>query len=57
MAFEGFDRFTVVVNDAGQYSIWPCALAPVPGWTEVGVTGERADCLAHVRTVWTDMAP
>nr|AUD12001.1 OrbH [Burkholderia cepacia] len=48
---------TVVINDEEQYSIWP-TFRPVPaGWREVGVRGPKADCLAHIETVWTDMRP
>ncbi|EED99633.1 MbtH-like protein [Burkholderia multivorans CF2] len=49
--------YTVVINDEEQYSIWP-TFRPVPaGWREVGVRGAKADCLAHIETVWTDMRP
>jgi len=50
-------RYAVVVNDEEQYSIWP-VLRPVPnGWRTVGVEGDKATCLAHIATVWTDMRP
>ncbi|KVC45276.1 MbtH family protein [Burkholderia diffusa] len=49
--------YTVVINDEEQYSIWP-TFRPVPaGWREVSVSGPKADCLAHIETVWTDMRP
>jgi MbtH protein len=49
--------YTVVVNQEGQYSIW-LTDSPIPkGWSEVGKTGTRAECLAHVGSVWTDMRP
>lgn len=49
--------YTVVINDEEQYSIWP-TFRPVPaGWREVGVRGLKAECLAHIETVWTDMRP
>lgn len=49
--------FRVVVNDEEQYSIWP-ATRPIPGgWRDAGKQGPRADCLAHIATVWTDMRP
>ena len=49
--------YTVVINDEEQYSIWP-TFRPVPaGWREIGVSGPKADCLAHIETVWTDMRP
>ncbi|MFU8872799.1 MbtH family protein [Micromonospora sp. SL4-19] len=50
-------RYTVVVNDEEQYSIWP-ADQPVPaGWREAGRTGHKDECLAYVGEVWTDMRP
>ncbi|MFF5173344.1 MbtH family protein [Micromonospora sp. NPDC000089] len=50
-------RFSVVVNDEEQYSVWP-ADRPVPdGWRETGHTGTREECLAHIDEVWTDMRP
>jgi MbtH protein len=49
--------YHVVLNDEEQYSIWPADL-PVPaGWRKEGKTGPKAECLAHVKTVWTDMTP
>ena len=27
------------------------------GWSDVGVTGSKADCLAYIATVWTDPRP
>ncbi|AXL48861.1 antibiotic synthesis protein MbtH [Paraburkholderia caffeinilytica] len=49
--------YTVVINDEEQYSIWPTFRAVPAGWREVGVRGPKADCLAHIDTVWTDMRP
>ena len=49
--------YTVVVNDEEQYSIWPSD-RPMPlGWTDAGKTGPKAECLAFVEEVWTDMRP
>jgi MbtH protein len=50
-------QFSVVVNDEGQYAIWP-DFKPVPdGWRKTGVDGLKKDCLAHIAAVWTDMRP
>jgi len=50
-------RYKVVVNLEEQYSIWP-ERKPCPnGWTEVGVSGSKTECLAHIEKVWTDMRP
>ncbi|MFG2058174.1 MbtH family protein [Micromonospora sp. NPDC048930] len=51
------DRFVVVRNDEEQYSIWPADRELPAGWHDAGFTGARADCLAHVDEVWTDMRP
>jgi MbtH protein len=49
--------YSVVVNHEEQYSIW-LADSPIPeGWKELGKRGTKAECLAHVATVWTDMRP
>ncbi|MEU1885312.1 AMP-binding protein [Micromonospora rifamycinica] len=46
----------VVVNDEGQYSLWP-ADRPVPGgWTPV-FTGPVEGCLEYVAGHWTDLRP
>jgi MbtH protein len=50
-------EFLVVQNHEEQYSIWR-ADQPVPaGWREVGVSGTREHCLAHIEELWTDMRP
>lgn len=49
--------YRVVLNQDGQYSVWPGHL-PVPlGWQEEGRTGTKEACLAHIATVWSDMRP
>jgi MbtH protein len=51
------ERFVVVRNDEEQYSIWPDGKPLPAGWQDAGFAGTKADCLAHVETVWTDMRP
>ncbi|MDH6120428.1 MbtH family protein [Kitasatospora sp. GAS204B] len=49
--------FLVLVNDEGQYSLWP-AFAEVPvGWALSHGPADRQDCLDHVVAQWTDMRP
>lgn len=49
--------FRVLVNDEGQYSLWP-DFAPVPaGWNDVHGPDTRAACLEHIERNWTDMRP
>ncbi|MGI5175008.1 MbtH family protein [Dactylosporangium sp. CA-152071] len=50
-------RYTVVVNDEEQYSIWAEGRDIPAGWKDAGFTGARGECLAHVNEVWTDMRP
>ncbi|MFC9245280.1 amino acid adenylation domain-containing protein [Streptomyces sp. NPDC057136] len=47
----------VLVNEAEQYAIWPAELRIPAGWYPVGGPGSRAECLAAVETLWTDMRP
>ncbi|WP_371502631.1 MbtH family NRPS accessory protein [Kitasatospora sp. NBC_00374] len=47
----------VVRNDEEQYSTWPVDRELPAGWQETGVRGSKADCLAHIDQVWTDMRP
>jgi MbtH protein len=49
--------YTVVVNAEEQYSIWPADREVPAGWTSDGTTGPKAECLAHIDNVWTDMRP
>ena len=51
------ERYKVVVNQEQQYSIWPADRQNAMGWTDVGVTGKKAECLRYIETVWTDMRP
>lgn len=49
--------YKVVVNHEEQYSIWPADRENPLGWNDVGKTGPKAECLAHIKEVWTDMRP
>jgi len=49
--------YKVVVNHEEQYSISFADREPPLGWREVGITGPKAECLAYVKEVWTDMRP
>jgi MbtH protein len=49
--------YCVVVNDEEQYSIWPAGRSLPAGWKEARGAGTKADCLAYVEQVWTDMRP
>ena len=49
--------YKVVVNHEEQYSIWPFERDNPLGWRETGRAGTKAECLAFIETVWTDMRP
>lgn len=49
--------YKVVINHEEQYSIWPEYKANPPGWNDVGKVGAKAECLAYIKEVWTDMRP
>ena len=48
---------SVVMNHEEQYSIWPADRELPAGWGAVGQTGPKAECLAYIEEVWTDMRP
>jgi uncharacterized protein YbdZ (MbtH family) len=45
------------MNHEEQYSIWPDYKEIPRGWKHVGKTGPKAECLAYIKEVWTDMRP
>lgn len=59
MAWEDDDSviYTVVMNHEEQYSIWPADKENPLGWTSVGKSGKRQECLEYIEQVWTDMRP
>jgi MbtH protein len=54
---EDTTLYQVVINHEGQYSIWPAERENAPGWRHAGFSGSKAECLAHIAKVWTDMRP
>jgi MbtH protein len=52
-------RFHVVVNAEGQYSVWRADTAPPPGWDPVegAAPDSRERCLDRIGAIWTDMRP
>jgi uncharacterized protein YbdZ (MbtH family) len=62
MALSDLDRedttiYKVVVNHEEQYSIWPDYKDLPLGWTQVGRSGLKSECLAYIDETWTDMRP
>jgi MbtH protein len=54
---EDDTTYKVVVNHEEQYSIWPADRENALGWNDAGKTGSKAECLAYIKEVWTDMRP
>lgn len=54
---EDVRTYEVVVNDEEQYSIWLQGRDLPSGWRAIGKTGQKQECLAYIREVWTDMRP
>jgi MbtH protein len=50
-------RYTVVVNDEEQHSIWLVGRQVPAGWREIGVTGTRQECLDSIEQRWPDIRP
>jgi len=49
--------YHVLVNDEGQYSLWPAFKEIPQGWTAVLKSDTRSTCLEFVEKNWTDMRP
>ncbi len=50
-------HFQALVNDEGQYSLWPVFVEVPAGWTVAHGTDTREACLEFIERVWTDMRP
>jgi MbtH protein len=49
--------YKVVVNHEEQFSVWPADRDNALGWRDAGKSGSKAECLAYIDEVWTDMRP
>ena len=49
--------YCVLLNDEGQYSLWPAFHKIPQGWTTVGPAGKRQQCVDWIEANWTDMRP
>jgi MbtH protein len=56
--FEDEDgEYFSLINDEGQYSLWP-TFADVPdGWQVAHGADTRSACLEYIEANWTDMRP
>lgn len=49
--------YDVVMNHEEQYSIWLAGREVPAGWSKVGKSGKKAECLEYIKEVWVDMRP
>jgi len=49
--------YQVLVNDEGQYSLWPTFIDVPSGWTVAHPADNRQACLDFVNENWKDMRP
>ena len=49
--------FVVLINDQGQYSLWPAAAEIPAGWSVACEQNGRQACLEYIGKNWTDMRP
>ena len=49
--------YHVLINDEGQYSLWPSFIDVPDGWTTIHKSDSRAACLEFINRNWTDMRP
>jgi MbtH protein len=50
-------EFIVLINEEGQYSLWPSFKTIPDGWSAVGPRGDKKECTDWIDTNWTDMRP
>jgi MbtH protein len=49
--------YLALINDEGQYSLWPEYIDIPAGWTSVHGPASRQSCLDYINENWTDMRP
>ncbi|MEU3465659.1 MbtH family protein [Streptomyces sp. NPDC006733] len=56
--FENADAtYLVLVNDEGQYSLWPQSVGVPGGWAVVLDRAPRQVCVEYIKAHWIDMRP
>jgi len=50
-------KYQVLINEEGQYSLWPDFIEIPKGWTVVHPSDGRQACLDYINEHWTDMRP
>ncbi len=49
--------YHVLINEEGQYSLWPSFVDVPNGWTIKLKSDTRSACLEYINKNWTDMRP
>lgn len=49
--------YKTLINNEGQYSIWPAEEKNAYGWKDAGFEGTLEECLKEIGSVWQDMRP
>jgi uncharacterized protein YbdZ (MbtH family) len=49
--------YCALINDEGQYSLWPIFTEVPDGWTVVHGEDSRQSCLDFIEENWIDMRP
>ena len=49
--------YHALINEEGQYSLWPSFVEVPAGWTIAHKSDTRAACLEFINKNWTDMRP
>jgi MbtH protein len=49
--------YVVLINNEGQYSLWPAMIEVPAGWGVAHGEDTRKACLEFVNDNWTDMRP
>jgi MbtH protein len=56
-SFENLSAtYRLLVNEVGQYSLWPDFIAIPAGWFAAGPEGDRHACIRWINEAWTDMS-
>jgi MbtH protein len=49
--------YYALVNEEGQYSIWPTTIEIPEGWSVAHGPSGRQSCVEFIEEMWTDMRP
>lgn len=49
--------YYALVNDEGQYSMWPTTNEVPAGWSVAHGPADRKSCVEFIEGTWTDMRP